>query len=49
VLGGGKHSFAQRPREIGDNAFVESFFHSMTADVIHHRTFADDLALTATV
>ncbi len=39
----------KRPREIGDNAFVESFFHSMKADAIHHRTFNDDLALATTV
>ncbi len=39
----------KRPREIGDNAFVESFFHSMKADAIHHRTFTDDLALATTV
>jgi putative transposase len=35
----------KRPREIGDNAFIESFFHSMKADVIHARTFDDDHAL----
>jgi putative transposase len=32
----------KRPREIGDNAFIESFFHSMKADAIHARTFDDD-------
>jgi len=35
----------KRPREIGDNAFIESFFHSMKADAIHGRTFDDDHAL----
>jgi putative transposase len=35
----------KRPREIGDNAFIESFFHSMKADAIHGNTFDDDLAL----
>ena len=39
----------KRPREIADNAFVESFFHSMKADAIHRRTFNDDLALATTV
>ena len=29
----------KRPRELGDNAFIESFFHSMKADVIHGRRF----------
>jgi putative transposase len=29
----------KRPKEIGDNAFIESFFHSMKADVIHGTTF----------
>jgi transposase InsO family protein len=27
----------KRPREIGDNAFIESFFHSMKAEAIHAR------------
>lgn len=39
----------KRPRELGDNAFIESFFHSMKADVIHGRTFDDDHALHQTV
>lgn len=39
----------KRPRELGDNAFIESFFHSMKADVIHTRRFADDHALLAVV
>lgn len=39
----------KRPHEIGDNAFVESFFHSMKADVIHRRSFDDHRALQATI
>ena len=39
----------KRPREIGDNAFIESFFHSMKAEAIYARTFADDAALRQTV
>ena len=39
----------KRPREIGDNAFIESFFHSMKADAIHSCTFDDDHALLQTV
>ena len=35
----------KRPRELDDNAFIESFFHSMKADAIHGRTFPDDHAL----
>ena len=35
----------KRPRELGDNAFIESFFHSMKADAIHARTFPDEEAL----
>jgi transposase InsO family protein len=32
----------KRPRELGDNAFVESFFHSMKAEAIHARTFGNE-------
>ena len=39
----------KRPREIGDNAFIESFFHSMKAEAIHARAFANDQALRETV
>lgn len=39
----------KRPREIGDNAFVESFFHSMKAEAIHARAFQDDHALRQAV
>ena len=31
-----------RPGKVTDNAFVESFFHSMKADVIHGNTFSED-------
>jgi len=37
----------KRPRELNDNAFVESFFHSLKADVIHRITFDDDRTLNA--
>lgn len=39
----------KRPRELGDNAFIESFFHSMKAEAIHGRAFADDYALRKAV
>jgi putative transposase len=39
----------KRPREITDNAFAESFFHSLKSDVIHGRTFDDDHALNLVV
>lgn len=39
----------KRPREICDNAFVESFFHSMKSDVIHGRIFDSDLSLNVVV
>lgn len=35
----------KRPREITDNAFAESFFHSLKSDVIHGNTFDDDRSL----
>jgi putative transposase len=31
-----------RPDKVTDNAFMESFFHSMKADVIHGRSFTED-------
>ena len=34
-----------RPREITDNAHMESFFHSMKSDVVHGVTFATDVDL----
>ena len=39
----------KRPREITDNAFIESFFHSMKSDVIHGRTFDGHDALHGTI
>lgn len=39
----------KRPRELGDNAYIESLFHSVKADAIHARTFASDSALRAAV
>jgi putative transposase len=39
----------KRPREITDNAFIESFFHSMKSDVIHGVTFDDDHSLNLAV
>jgi transposase InsO family protein len=39
----------KRPRELGDNAFIESFFHSMKAEAIHARAFADDCSLRQAV
>jgi transposase InsO family protein len=34
-----------RPRELTDNAFMESFWHSMKSEVIHTVTFNSDAAL----
>ena len=34
-----------RPREITDNAHMESFFHSMKSDVVHGVAFMDDTQL----
>lgn len=34
-----------RPRELTDNAFMESFWHSMKSEVIHTLTFNSDAAL----
>lgn len=39
----------KRPLELGDNAFIESFFHSMKADAIHARLFNDELSLRRVV
>lgn len=39
----------KRPREICDNAFAESFFHSMKSDVIHARVFDTDRSLNLVV
>ena len=34
-----------RPREITDNAYMESFFHSMKSDTVHGFSFADAMEL----
>lgn len=39
----------KRPRELGDNAYIESFFHSMKADAIHARVFDDEGSLRRAV
>ena len=39
----------KRPREIGDNAFAESLFHTLKADAIHAHTFENDRQLQTTV
>lgn len=39
----------KRPREIGDNAFIESFFHTLKADVIHGHVFDNAHALRMTI
>jgi len=31
-----------RPGKVTDNAFMESFFHSMKSEVIHGNTFSED-------
>ena len=36
-----------RPGKVTDNAFMESFFHSMKADVIHGCTFTEDSQMLA--
>ena len=38
-----------RPRELTDNAFMESFWHSMKADVIHTLSFDSDEAVLEVV
>ena len=35
----------KRPTGFGDNAFIESFFHSMKSDVIHGHRFEEDAKL----
>ena len=36
-----------RPGKVTDNAFMESFFHSMQADVIHGNIFTEDSQMLA--
>ena len=38
-----------RPREITDNAHMESFFHSMKSDAVHGVRFANPVELTRLV
>lgn len=38
-----------RPRELTDNAFIESFWHTMKSEVIHKLTFESDAALHAVI
>jgi hypothetical protein len=39
----------KRSRELCDNVFIESFFHSMKVDAIHARTFEDECSLRRVV
>ena len=39
----------KRPRELGDNAYIESLFGSLKADLIHGRAFDSDVELLAEV
>ena len=39
----------KRPREIGDNAFIESLFHTLKADVIHGHVFDNAHALRVAI
>jgi putative transposase len=38
-----------RPRELTDNAFMESFWHSLKAEVIHGHRFGSDAQLHQTI
>jgi putative transposase len=38
-----------RPKTMTDNAYVESFFHSLKTEAIHGRSFADAVQLDAAV
>ena len=38
-----------RPRHCQDNAHMESFFHSLKAELTHHRSYASDVQLNASV
>ena len=39
----------RRRRKLNDNAFMESFFHSMKAEAVHKRVFDDDQALHSVI
>jgi transposase InsO family protein len=48
----GRHGITQsmnRPRHIGDNACMESFFHSLKSDCVHGERFDDDAALAQAI
>ena len=38
-----------RPGKVTDNAYIESFFHSMKADIVHGLTFAEDHQIESAV
>ena len=38
-----------RPRELTDNAFIESFWHSLKAEVIHGQRFHTDADLRRSI
>ena len=38
-----------RPGQVTDNAFMESFFHSMKADVVHGCKFSEDDAMLSVI
>jgi len=38
-----------RPGKVTDNAFIESFFHSMKSDIVHGLTFTEDDEIESTV
>jgi transposase InsO family protein len=38
-----------RPGKVTDNAFIESFFHSMKADIVHGLTFTEDRQIESAV
>lgn len=49
LVAAGIHQSTKRPTGFGDNASMESFFHSMKADIIRGYRFANDAALLATL
>jgi transposase InsO family protein len=38
-----------RPGKINDNAYIESFFHSMKSEIVHGLTFTEDRAIEQAV